>query len=89
MMFKTTEVVAGRSGPDVSLADRIADTESPHLIIAAGTVEKSWGELYDREGGELSELWYLPKACHTAALKQYPDQYEQRVSEFFASHLGA
>ena len=88
MMFKTTEVVAGRSGPDVSLADRIADTKSPHLIIAAGNVEKRWGELYDREGGERSELWYLPKASHTAALKQYPAQYEQRVAAFFDRHLG-
>ena len=42
MLFKTTEVLAGRSGPDVSLADRIADTRSPHLIIAAGPVEKGW-----------------------------------------------
>ena len=34
-----------------------------------------------------SELWYLPKASHTAALRQYPRAYEQRVVSFFDAHL--
>ena len=70
----------GRSGPKVSLADRIARSRAPHLIVSAGKPEKEWGELYDKAGGDRSELWYLPKASHTAALKQYPEAYEQRVS---------
>jgi uncharacterized protein len=87
LLFKTIEVIQGRSGPEASLAERIADTRTPHLVIAAGQPEKEWGELYDRAGGERSELWYLPKAGHTAALKQYPREYERRVTEFFARHL--
>jgi hypothetical protein len=89
VLFKTIEVVQGGSGPKVSLADRIADTRSPHLVISAGKAEKEWGEIYDRAGGDRSELWHLPKAGHTGALKQYPEAYEERVSAFFARHLRA
>ena len=87
LLFKTIEVVQGRSGPEASLADQIARSRAPHLIIAAGVQEKKWGELYDRAGGDHSELWYLPDAGHTAALRQYPEAYEQRVSSFFDEHL--
>jgi uncharacterized protein len=87
LLFKTIEVIQGRSGPEASLAERIAGTRTPHLVIAAGQPEKEWGKLYDRAGGERSELWYLPKAGHTAALKQYPREYERRVTEFFARHV--
>ena len=88
LLFKTMEVVRAGSPPEVSLADRIAQTRAPHLLVAAGKGEKKWGELYDRAGGERSELWYLPKAAHTAALKQYPAEYEERVAAFFDRHLG-
>ena len=73
VLFKAIEVIQGRSGPKVSLADRIAHTRAPNLLISANKAEKEWGELYDRRGGSRSELWYLPHAGHTAALKQYPD----------------
>jgi alpha-beta hydrolase superfamily lysophospholipase len=89
MLFKTMEVIRAGSAPEVSLADRIERTRTPHLLIAAGTQEKKWGELYDRRGGDRTELWYLPKASHTAALKQYPDVYEERVSAFFDRNLRA
>ena len=87
VMFKAIEVIQGRSGPEASLADQIARSRAPHLIISAGLPEKEWGELYDRAGGDHSELWYLPDAGHTAALRQYPEAYEQRVSSFFDEHL--
>jgi predicted acyl esterase len=87
VMFKALEIIQGRSGPNASLADQIARSRAPHLLIAAGKIEKSWGELYDRAGGGRSELWYLANATHTAALRQYPREYEQRVVEFFDDHL--
>jgi pimeloyl-ACP methyl ester carboxylesterase len=83
VMFKAIEVIQGRSGPNASLADQIARSTAPHLIVSAGKIEKKWGELYDRAGGAHSTLWYLPKASHTAALRQYPEAYEQRVVSFF------
>lgn len=87
LLFKAIEVIQGRSGPKESLADQIARGRAPHLIISAGPPEKKWGELYDRAGGDRSELWYLPGAGHTAALRQYPEAYEQRVASFFDEHL--
>ena len=88
VMFKAIEIINGGSGPDASLADQIARTRAPSLLIAAGEIEQSWGDLYDRAGGDRSRLWYLPNASHTAALRQYPREYERRVVAFFDDHLG-
>ena len=87
VMFKAIEVIQGGAAPKASLADQIARSRAPHLLVSAGKPEKEWGELYDRAGGARSELWYLPKAGHTAALKQYPEAYEQRVVSFFDANL--
>jgi uncharacterized protein len=87
VLFKSIEIINGSTGPDASLADQIARSHAPHLLVAAGKVEKEWGELYDGAGGDRTELWYLPKAKHTAALRQYPREYEQRVVAFFDGHL--
>jgi alpha/beta superfamily hydrolase len=88
VLFKTIEVLQGRSGPEASLADQLARTRAPSLLVAAGAQEKSWGELYDRAGGDRSQVWYLPEATHTAALRQYPSEYERRVVGFLDTHLG-
>jgi dienelactone hydrolase len=87
VLFKSLEVIQGRSGPDEALADQIARSRAQHLIISAGKPEQKWGELYDDAGGDRSELWHLPDAGHTAALRQYPEAYEQRVVSFFDEHL--
>ena len=87
LLFKTIELIQGRSGPKASLADQIARSRAPHLLVSAGKLEKEWGELYDRAGGAHSTLWYLPHAHHTAALRQYPKAYEQRVVSFFERNL--
>ena len=87
VLFKTIEVIQGRSGPKASLADQLARTRAPHLIVSAGTPEKEWGELYDKAGGARTTLWYLPNASHTAALRQYPAAYERRVVSFLDKNL--
>ena len=51
LLFKTIEVIRAGSAPKVSLADRIARSRAPHLLVAAGKPEKEWGELYDKAGG--------------------------------------
>jgi alpha/beta superfamily hydrolase len=86
-LFKSIEVIQGRPGPEASLAEQIARSRARHLIISAGTVEKPWGELYDEAGGDRTELWYLPDAGHTAALRQYPEAYERRVLAFLDRSL--
>jgi len=87
VLFKTIEVIEGRSGPEKSLAGQIARSRAPHLIVSAGKPEREWGELYDKAGGARSELWHLPGASHTAALEQYPEAYEQRVVSFLDTNL--
>lgn len=89
VLFKTIEVIQGRSGPEKSLAEQITRSHAPHLLISAGKPEKEWGELYDKAGGARSQLWYLPAAGHTAALKQYPEAYAQRVISFLDTNLRA
>jgi hypothetical protein len=69
-------------------ADRPQPRAAPdHLRREGG--EGVGRALYDRAGGARSELWYLPKASHTAALRQYPESYEQRVVSFFDENLRA
>ena len=87
VMFKTIEVIQGRSGPKASLADQIASSTAPHLIVSAGKPEKEWGELYDKAGGAHTTLWHLPNASHTAALRQYPAAYTQHVVSFLDTNL--
>ena len=87
VLFKSMELIRAGSPPKVSLADRIARTSTPHLLVSAGKAEQEWGEIYDKAGGARTELWHLPKASHTAALKQYPEAYEQRVAAFFDRNL--
>src|SRR5215216_1436900 len=89
VFFKSLEVIQGRSGPKEALADQIARSHAPHLIISAAKLEEDWGELYDKAGGARSELWHLPDASHTAALRQYPEAYEQRVVSFLDTNLRA
>jgi uncharacterized protein len=87
LMFTTISVIQGRPWPKTSLASRVAHARAPELLISANKAERDWGELYDRRGGDRTELWYLPHASHTAALRQYPAEYEQRVTAFFDRHL--
>jgi pimeloyl-ACP methyl ester carboxylesterase len=89
VLFTSIEVIQGRSGPDKSLAEQIARSHAPQLLVSAGKPEKEWGKLYDKAGGARSQLWYLPAASHTAALKQYPEAYEQRVISFLDTNLRA
>src|SRR3954466_1406571 len=89
VLFKTIELIEGRSGPEKSLADQIAGSHAPHLLVSAGKPEKERGELYDEAGRRPPGLWHLPKASHTAALKQYPKAYEQRVVTFLDTNLRA
>jgi uncharacterized protein len=87
VFFKAIEVIQGRPGPKEALADQLARSRAPHLIISAAKLEEEWGKLYDKAGGAHSTLWHLPNATHTAALRQYPAAYEQRVVSFLDKNL--
>jgi fermentation-respiration switch protein FrsA (DUF1100 family) len=87
MNFATVRAISGaRPGP--VLEDAVKTISTPVLLIAAGKLEKPFGELYDRAAGDRPvDVWYLPKAGHTAAIRQEPT-YEARVTGFLDGALG-
>ena len=71
------------------MIDQMPRITAPMLMVAAGAPEKPWGEAYDRAAGDRPlDVWYLPKATHTAAIREVAPEYERRVTEFFARTLG-
>ena len=81
--FKTMEILSG-DPPSPALEDRVRKIRQPVLMVSTGTAEEAeFGQLYDRAGGPNLELWHLPHAGHTAAIRQAAPQYEQRVTAFF------
>jgi hypothetical protein len=60
---------------------------TPTLLVSTGTdVERDFGELYDRAGSDRVEVWQLPHADHTRAIRQAP-AYERRVVGFLDRQL--
>ena len=83
LMFKTIELIQGRSGPKASLADQIARSRAPHLLVSAGKLEKEWGELYDRAGGAHSAaLVPAARAPHRRAAAVPARPTSRRVVSF-------
>lgn len=54
-------------------ADVVVGPDSGHLLLEAAEEPK--------------ELWYEPDLGHVAFYKQYPDEFEDRVTTFFDRHL--
>jgi hypothetical protein len=87
MMFTTIRVLSG-DPPTRPLEDQVRKIESPTLLISAGTdVERDFNVLYDKAGNGQVEHWNLPDADHTRAIRQHPDEYEQRVVSFLDAAL--
>jgi hypothetical protein len=71
------------------IEDSMKRLTSPVLLVAAGPDEEKAGEVYDRAAGDRPlDVWYLPEATHTAAIRQVPAAYEQRVTTFLGDALG-
>ncbi|HEX5801137.1 MAG TPA: alpha/beta hydrolase, partial [Gaiellaceae bacterium] len=67
---------------------RISPT--PLLLIATGRdlpAELDANRLYAEAAEEPVELWELPDVNHTAALRERPQEYEERVVGFFDDAL--
>ena len=87
-MFKTIEVIQGRSGPE-GVARR---PDRPQPRAAPARLRRHAREgvgraLRPAPAARAPTLWYLPHAGHTAALRQYPEAYERRVAAFLDAHL--
>ena len=87
IMFKAMEVLSG-DPPSPALEDRVREARQPLLMVSAGTAEEyEFSALYDRAGGPNVEHWNLPDVSHTAALRQAPQPYEERVTAFLDREL--
>ena len=85
--FATVRLASGTT-PGPTMLDQMPRVTAPMLMVAAGATEKPWGEAYDRAAGNRPvDVWYLPKATHTAAIREAAPEYERRVTEFFAQAL--
>ncbi len=88
-MFKAIEVIGGQE-PPVALEDRISRITSPLLLISSGRVaEYDFNALYMKSAQPTTRHWNMPHGHHTRGLREYPAEYERRVTGFFAQSLGA
>jgi dienelactone hydrolase len=91
VMFGAVRVLSGQH-PSRPLADLVDEITAPTLLISAGeSAERDFNRLYARKAPAHLRHWNLPEAGHTAALREHPREYEQRVMGFLdgALHAGA
>ncbi len=80
VMFSTIRVLTG-DAPPPPLQDQVAEIEEPLMLIGAGIKEeRQFNELY-AEAAPHAEHWDAD-AGHTAALRERPREYEERVVGF-------
>jgi dienelactone hydrolase len=86
VMFSTIRVLTG-DPPPPPLQDQVARITSPLMLIGAGIKEEhEFNDLY-AEAAPRAEHWDVD-AGHTAALRERPREYEQRVVGFLDRELG-
>lgn len=77
---------SGDTPPEMPLLDSIQAAETTSfLFIAAGNDddERAFNELFYAAASERSSLWVIPEVGHTGGFNRYPDEYEERVIDFF------
>jgi dienelactone hydrolase len=89
-LYTTARLLSGES-PGESLQDLVARiSPTPLLLIATGRdlpAELKANRLYAAAAREPVEHWELPDVNHTAALRERPQEYEERVVGFFDDAL--
>jgi hypothetical protein len=85
VMYATVRALSGQAPPQPLLEAMQGSGSTRFLLIAGGgePLEVAYNELFARELGERAVLWVAPQAGHTAALSLYPQEYEQRMVDFF------
>jgi alpha/beta superfamily hydrolase len=88
-VLATVQLLSGES-PGAPLVDLVADVSpTPLLLVAAGSIgpEIKVNRLYAEASGPTTELWTLPAARHTAAIRDEAAEYERRVVAHFEDAL--
>jgi uncharacterized protein len=85
--YATTRVLTA-AGPAPDLGRLVSHLHAPALIIAAGRDQEArFGDIYAHDAHGRAELWHVPDAGHTRALRTHPAAYTARVTRFFAAAL--
>jgi pimeloyl-ACP methyl ester carboxylesterase len=90
IMFNSLRLFSGDKPPTPILDSITAADGTSFLLIAAGTSaeEIDYNTLFAEAIGEQrADLWIVPDAGHTAGFSRYPEDYEQRVIDFFEQTL--
>jgi acetyl esterase/lipase len=84
-MYGAARVLSG-SSPGEPLKNLVTDVSpTPLLLIATGRslpAELDFNRIYAEAAREPVEHWELPDVAHTAAIRERPVEYEQRVTGF-------
>lgn len=89
VMYATVGLLSGEK-PPLPMLDSIQQAASTrYLFITAGNnaLEVSFNQLFSETVPDRSALWIVPGVDHVGAFGRYPDEYEQRVVDFFQSSL--
>ena len=88
-VLATVQLMSGES-PGAPLVDLVAAlSPTPLLLVAAGSIgpEIAVNRRYAEAAGPTTELWTLPNARHTAAIRDEAEEYERRVVAHFEDAL--
>ena len=85
VMYATVEQLTGDQPPKPLLQSMTESEQTQFLLIAGGSnaLEVSFNQMFKAALGNRAALWIAPGAEHTAAFSRYPQEYEQRLVEFF------
>lgn len=89
IMYAAVQLLSGDPPPRPLLDSMLATESTRFLLIAAGgnALETAFNQLFARALGSRASLWIAPAAEHMQAFSLYPDEYEQRLNDFFLSEL--
>ena len=91
MIVFWAERETGFTTEDIDTTKWIAQISPRPVFLMQGgadvVISPESGQLLYDAAGEPKELWYDPALGHVDFDKEYPAEYEQRVSEFFDTYL--
>ena len=89
LVYAATGLFTGDAQP-VPIVDSIADTPDVRLLLIASgrdPDEVAYNTRFAAVAGDRARLWVVPDVGHTGAFAGHPDEYGQRVTNFFRSAL--
>lgn len=89
VMYATVQILSGEKPPK-PLLDSMVEAETTQSLLITGGAEAqevAFNQLFADTLGVRADLWIAPNAGHVGAYNLYPQEYEQRVLEFFEKTL--